>query len=535
MPVLTLRPNGTVQLGSWTLAGAATGHAALSDGSDTTYIQNSNRCELDSQVAIFAIEDIDIPDGAKIFSVRSRARVEKVNPGFGVPSPLLIIIFVQVVVKAAITVNISLLFRILIGFICPRPAPSVVWETQELAYHTEQPAGGEWTEQSFNDFTVRLGRRNAGANAKVSAIYVDVDYNTRPVAGASGPTGTIADTTRPLVTWTYSDSEGDPQQAYRVRIFNDAQYLAGGFDAETSPAYTDSGWTAGQDLSWTVDKDLVNDTYRAYVMVEQVWPGIGQHRSAWSFVGWTQNVPGPPAPTVNATYEGALNRVRLDISRGGTTPPTETYNLERSLNLGVTWEFVRGGVQIVPDGAGAAAVYDHEAPLKIVAQYRVFAYRTLGSVKVGSDPSLVASVTPRSLDWWLKDPLAPVLDTVLPVADDKPNRPRAQGEYAPLVAAGLTARKIVVNGPPYGVEGELELIFVGDEAADTGSLWAAFNALRDTGRTLLLQYPSGEQHYIQLGDNLSWGWGLRDDEVRYRRATISYVEVTPPPDESATG
>lgn len=528
MPVLTLRPNGTVQLGSWSLVGAATGHAALSDGSDSTYVQNSNRCELDSQVAIFAIEDIDIPDGAKIFSVRSRARVEKVTPAVGVPSPLLIIIFVQVVVKAAVTVNISLLFRILIGFICPRPAPSVVWETQDLAYYTEQPAGGEWTETSFNAFTVRLGRRNAGANAKVSAIYVDVDYNTRPVGTATGPTGTVIDTTRPTVTWTYADSEGDPQQAYLVRIFNDAQYLAGGFDPATSTPYTESGWTAGQDLSWVVNRDLVNDTYRAYVWVEQVWNGIGKHRSAPTFIGWVQNVPGPPRPTVNATYELDLNRVRLDISRGGTTPPTETYNLERSLNLGVTWETVRGGLQLVPDAGGNVTVYDHEAPLAIVAQYQVIAYRTLGSIKVASDPSLPVSALPNSLDWWLKDPLASVLNTVLPVAGDKPNRPRSQGVFAPIVADGVEARKIVVNGPSYGVEGELELIFVGADAADTGSLWAAFNTLRNSGRTLLLQYPTGEQHYIQLGDDLKWEWGLRRDQVRYRRATISYTEVTEP-------
>ena len=132
----------------------------------------------------------------------------------------------------------------------------------DLAYYTDAPAGGEWTQASFNAFEVHLGRTDTGTNAKISEVYADVDYNGRPVGTATAPTGTVTDTTRPLVTWTYADPDGDRQQAFQVRVFTDGQYLATGFDPLTSTATTESGWQPGEDLQWTVGRDLVNDTYR---------------------------------------------------------------------------------------------------------------------------------------------------------------------------------------------------------------------------------------------------------------------------------
>lgn len=532
MPVLTKRLNSTVQLGTWTVVGAGgVGHAALSDESDATYVQNINRCELDNQVAIFGIEDIDIPDGAKIFSVRTRVRVEKVTPPFGIPSPICLIFFVKKIIIAALTVNVPKLLRIIFWFRCPKPAPTVTWETQTLGYYLEDPEGKEWTEDSFNDFEVRLGRSNSGANLKVSAVYVDLDYNTRPTVSVTGPATTITGTTRPEITWAYSDAEGDPQQAWRVKIFTAEQYGAGGFDPETTAAFTESGWVNGSDLTWTANRDLPNGTYRAYTMVEQVWSGLGQHRSTWTSIQWTQNVPGPPNPILDAIYEPDLNRVRINLTKGGISPPTDTYNIEYSDNLGVTWAFLRNGVQVAPDGTGVATVYDYEAPLNRVRQYRSQGYRILGTIKVSSDFSNIAEATPRSHDWWLKDPAVPALNTTLPVATDAPARPRNLGEFAPLVAEGAEGRKIVVAGPRFGVEGTLGLIFARGDSADDGpgSRWAKFNSLQVTGRVLLLQYPTGEQHYIALRADLTWVWDIRGTDVYYRRASIGYVEVEAPP------
>ncbi len=525
MPVITVRPNVSIQTGTWTIVGGGgVLHTALSDNLDTSYIQNVNKCRLQTQVAKVGIGDVALPTGSKIYSVRVRVRLERVAGTIFNPSPICIIILLQKVIEAIVTGNVQRLFQIIFGFLCPRPEPTVGFVTQDLAFYLEQPAGGEWTQQSFNDFEVHLGRDNTGANLKIAEVYVDVDYNERPVATAVLPTGTVVDTTRPLLTHTYTDPESDRQQAFRWRIFSQAQYSAVGFDPLTSASYADSGWVAGEDLSWNVNKDLVNGLYRAYIQVEQVWGGIGVHRSVQTFVSWTQSVPGPPNPVLTATPE-APNRVRINVVKGGSSPATETYTIEFSDNAGVTWAEVRNGIQLAVDGAGAVELFDYEAPLNVARKYRALAFRTLGSIKVASGFSNEDDAVPASLEFWLKDPLAPSLNTTLPVANDSPSQPRSQGVFAPLIAddavEGRTF-KITVTGPQYGVEGRLEIIFTDD------ATWEAFRSIQSTGRTLLLQYPNGEQHYVSLGSDLSWEWMLINTDVYFRRATISYVEVSKP-------
>lgn len=522
MPVLTVRPNVSIQTGTWTVTGGGgVLHTALSDNVDTSYISNTAKCRLGTQVAKVGIADVSLPAGAKIFSVRVRIRTEKVT---GVTiQPQCILLFVQKIIEAAFTVNVTRIFSLIFSFLAPRSTTSG-WQTSDLAYYTEQPAGGEWTQQTFNDFEVHLGREATGGNLKVSEVYVDVDYNERPTTTVTAPTGTVTTTTRPLVTWTFADAESDRQQAYQVRVFTSAQYGAAGFDPTVSKATTESGWLKGEDLSWTVDRDLVNGAYRAYVQVEQVWSGIGQHRSLAAFTSWTQSVPGPGVPLLTATYEPDLNRVRLALD-DGPTPATETYDVQCSDDAGLTWDFVRGARQIAPDGAGMAVVYDHEARLNRTRSYRVQAFRTVGSIKVGSDYSLVATATPVTSRFWLKDAAAPALNMALRLGDDEFTHPRGEGVFHPLVADGRSANAIVVSGPVHGREGTWEIQFPGVQ----GELdWQAFIAIRASGRTLLWQLPNGEQYWVALVGDLSTTWKPRGDGTYWRRSKIGYVEVDAP-------
>lgn len=528
MPVVTTRPNATIQLGSgWSVVGAANAHTATSDETDSTYVQSTVRCRLDSQVLKLALGDISIPAGSKIFSVRIRIRTERVT-GVSI-QPLCIFIFVAHIIQAAFTLNITRLVKLALSFLVPRTTTSG-WTTNDQPALLQHPDGSEWTQTSFNDHEFHVGRETLGGPLRISAVYADVTYNERPVGTASAPTGTVADTTRPLVTWTYSDAESDRQQAYQVRIFTAAQYGAGGFDPLVSVAHTESGWLPGEDLSWTVDRDLINGAYRAYVQVQQVWEGLGQHTSAATFVGWTQNVPGPGAPTLNGTYETDLNRVRLNIA-AGPAPATETYDVEYSDDLGLTWTFVRGGRQIVPDGSGNAVLHDHEARLNRTRRYRVLAFRTLGSVKVASLYSNLVDVVPASFRFWLKDPVAPSLNMPLPLENDEYSQPRSEGTFRPLVAEGRTATAIVVTGPLGGREGQWSLIFTPKLGGQT--TWDKFAAIRLSGRVLLWQLPTGEQYYVKLVGELPTRWDVRWDQARWRRAEIGYVETDPPAEADA--
>lgn len=531
MTVLVRRPDATVQLGSWTVVGAATAHAALLDASDSSYVQLTSRAWLDTQILRLGIEDVTIPAGAKIFSVRTRVRIQQVP--VGQPRPRCLGWFRCRKPRNLITAIILFIFRLLFKWHCPEKPTTVDpdWVDQELEYLLADPEGAEWTVDSFNDYEVQLGRDDTNGNAlRIAAVYVDIDYSEQPTVDVTGPTGTITDASKATVTWTYADPQQDRQQAFQVRVFTAGQVGAPGFDPAASIAVDESGWTYSESLEWTTNIDLVNDTYHAYVTVEKVWSGLGTFRSGTDSTSWTQNVAGAPNPLVTtATFDSALNRVALVLQPSSGSPVTVAYTLEASRDFGLTWSVTYGGGQIPANGTNPVTVYDYAAPLNVESRYRASAYRELGSLRYISGYSAVTSVTPVvDGEIWLKDPASPALNSRLPIArdgNDKPSRPRDQGVFSVLSAGPGPAYKVVVNGPPQGREGTLELIF--HERQDT-DLWTAFNDLYNTGRTLLLQYPHGEQFYIQLGDDLKWTWDLRRNDVRWRRATVSYVEVKEP-------
>lgn len=131
-----------------------------------------------------------------------------------------------------------------------------------------------WTR--VNDLRLRLRAINGSVGhlwEVNDARLVISDEFTGPSTVAVSPTGAIADNT-PTVTWTATiDEPAVELEAYgRVRIFNDDQYSAGGFDPATSPATWDSGL---RDPSHQVASvPLPADTYRAYVATYQwVFPG----------------------------------------------------------------------------------------------------------------------------------------------------------------------------------------------------------------------------------------------------------------------
>lgn len=541
MPIMTLRPNETLSEGKWTKVGPAgtTLHGAISDDNDATYIQCTSIAQLPNEIFQVGLSDVSLPPGSKIFSVGVRARVQQVAAppgGNPKPPPRCIIWFIQQVIYDILTRQYDKLFRLIFSFHCPRPKPPpkptdppppVDWETVELAKYLQQPAGGEWTEASFNNFVFGMGRDDAQDPARISSIYVDVDYNTPPVVTVTGPTGSVTDTTTPTVTWTYADQESDRQQSWVVRVFEQSVYSQPDFDPESALPYCESGWTVGEDAAWTLTRDVPNGTWRAYAQVEQVWPGIGTHRSQWAYVQWTQAVPGPPNPHLNAVFEKDLNRIRVELTEGGPSPETISYNLYASEDAGLTWDLVRDGYQIKVGGNRAATLWDYEGHLRRNRRYRAQAFRQMGAIRVASGFSNTVDVYPISQFFWLKDVLTPTRNMTIVLADDKHKTTRDQGFFRPIVADGEEARVIPVTGPVYGREGTFHLHFL---EKDHPERWDAFNLLWRAGGTLLYQLPNGEQYYIRLGKDLQVSdWIMRDDQVRYRRVEIDYVEVQKPP------
>lgn len=183
--------------------------------------------------------------------------------------------------------------------------------------------------------------------------------------------------------------------------------------------------------------------------------------------------------------------------------------------------------------------HDYVAPLNVVSQYRVLAY-SQSVLVAATSPSNVRSVTPYGDEHWLKHPANPLLNTVLPVAAPKAGegikviKRRMQGTFQLLGGgAGSTVLPVVVSGPAYGDEYELDLIFHGDQPVD---YWPAVDQLDRSGSPLLFQRPNGDQLWVTIGP----GAAGRDTEetynappgnprrVQWRRRKITLTQVDPP-------
>lgn len=197
--------------------------------------------------------------------------------------------------------------------------------TQTGAWRTSAPDGGAWTAAKVANLRARLQDNNAGGSKPyVRELYVDVQTDIAPTVTVTAPTGAQS-TSRPIVTWTYSDPEGSAQERYRVRIFTAAQYSAGGFDPAGSGAMHDSGEVFSGSTSYTLPVDLLDGlSYRAYVVASD--SGSGGRYSAWSpFIGFSMNIPTPAVPELTVTADATSNRMVLGLQdRQNVLGPVES-------------------------------------------------------------------------------------------------------------------------------------------------------------------------------------------------------------------
>lgn len=531
---ITLRPTATAQIGVWAVVGAANAHTALSDNSDSSYVQAIPTCRLPVDVMAVAFSVPSIPTGSQIYSVGVRRRIQCVV-GFQLQcchwfrcrGPL-----------AAITAIVFAIVRFFFGSWCPI-RPIVAWVEEDLPVYMANPNGGPWTLSDFNTLVYEFGKIDRfGIPLRVSEVYLDVVYEQQSAVTVTAPTGTVTNTCRPTVTWTYASADSNPQAAYQVAVYSSAQASAVGFQPfVTTPTCSTGGYILGEDQQWTLSADIVNGVWFAYVQVKANWGGTGDFPSGVASGSWTQGVSGAPiANFTAATYDSTLNRVRLDFQPGAGSPSTDFYSVQVSQD-GQIWNPVRGALLLAATG-GPQTVYDYEAPIEIVSQYRILAYRFISGLPFpASDYSTIRSVAVTgdgNGNFWLKDPLNPLLNTPFPIeyVGDTVTRRRVQATYEPVSGEGFV-QKIVVNGPQYGIEGSFNLIFHYNQPGDW---FAAFETLDATKHTLLLQYPTGKQIYLLFGPGASgsdetytWDSASINSKVKYRKVTVSYTEVDKPP------
>lgn len=346
--------------------------------------------------------------------------------------------------------------------------------------------------------------------------------NARPTATVNAPSGAISNTSKPTVTWTYNDAEGDTQSHYRVKVFEQPGGGWSGFDPETATgAVWDSGEVASSATSVQVGNSLPNTkSYRAYVKVKQSSPGV--INSLWAFSTFNTAYSTASVPTVVVTAFDHYNRVV--VTKGGTsTPAADWLVAERSLDGGVTWAPFRFGTLELSDNLSIAGsphtLLDYEVPLGKAVQYRAYSVTTASGSEVASAPSSTGTGTTTGKYVWLKNP------------DDSSQNYRGISETDWLALSRYRARTafrpvgrnlpLVIRGTGRGVTMPVDFLVLGDDSAQ--DLWD----LIYSDKTLYLQTPKGSW-YVEISGDVTekdYLWDSLKGETPARKITIPFIEV----------
>lgn len=356
---------------------------------------------------------------------------------------------------------------------------------------------------------------------RVYEMYVDVTHVEQPIVTAEGPTGTVDTTNQPVVEWSNTlDPDGGAQTTYQVKVFSDAEYLAGGFDPDTSVPTAGSEVTAGAVTSWQINEALPDDTYRAYVRVAQTVNGV-LHWSDWDNVEFAILVDLPAAPTLTLTVDNENARIQIDLDDNAGDATTDYLEVQRSLDSGVTWETVRQlqAGRLTPV-AGAFTLFDYEAPNGLPVEYRARALHDYSGLFAAS-AWVQDGAAWSSSAWWLKHPHLPELNVMVTVRSF-PQVQRA-GRFGAFQPLGAT-HAVVVSDTRGPVTGAITF------AAATIGGQDELDLLLDQAATLLLQAPADERPpgYVQFHDSTrariaDWA---RADTVTEQ---LTFTAVAPPP------
>ena len=503
MPVVTVVPDATVSgASSFTLTGGAgTVNATLSDGSDSTFIAKSASV-VGSASTLVDFATTTITSSQTVKRVRIRARVLTPNANGRINIYLGSRVNNQNYYHSALAARGTLTLQTLVG-----------------PWQNSSPSGTAWTQAAINGLRGKITEYNDSTDVgNIYELFIDVDVANKPTTAVSSPVGTITATASPDVLWTFTDSDGETQSYYQIKVFSDAQYGAGGFNPITATATFDSGQVASTDNTAPVGTLLNAGVYRAYVRTAKTING-SPFFSDYTFSDFTISVVPPSIPSMSVSWNSSLGYASFTLT--GTNPSgfaSQYYVIQRSDDGGVTYSTIRNGASITPDGSFIGTAFDYEAPRGITVYYRARSVGvTSGSVEIPSQYGTVQQVLiTNDGTWWFKVINNPSINQgnvrvlrQIDVTIDEPNT-----VFRPL---GST-RPIVVAGPLQGEDGKYQLLTV--SSAEYTNI---FPVLTYQG-TILVQDPFGNQKYIRITSREYTAETVNG--VIQRNLNIGYVQVS---------
>lgn len=498
MTVFTVRPDSTASgASSYTVTGAASVHAALNDNSDASYIRKTGT---GTASVIVNMDSTGVGSTQAVRQVRLRARVQTPT--------------------SAGKLNLYLGTRTGgANFFAPALAVRGTNAIGEITgpYLTVAPNGASWNQELINALRVQVtDYKSTTDRAYTYELYIDVDITDEPTCTVVAPTGTISDTAKPEVSWTFTDPDGvDGQSYYQVKVYTQAQYDNAEFNPATTAPEWDSGVVASADTTTIIDEYLTNATHRAYVRVGKT---VGSQilYSDWAYSQFVVSLTAPSVPTLTGAYVSATNKVTLELNGSQALAfDYQLFEVQRSTDQ-ITWETIRNGDQIVPGQNYDKGVTDYEAPRGANVYYRVRSVGIAGDNVIASawSATLTLSVT-NDGTWWLKAITAPALNAgnVRILAGLGVTIEEDLGVFRPIGRA----LPVVVSGTIGGMDGEYSIV------TTTEAEWSATYALATHQGQILIQAPDGAQKYVRF---ISRTWEETGATGSLRReVTLGYVET----------
>lgn len=500
MTTTTITPNSSnTDFGGTVTPVGGSVAAVLADASDSTYVDLQGTGFNSTQITL-GMSTFTLPAGAVITAISNSWRGDQ---------------YAFVFVYAPASANPP-------GVQLPGPG-AVTYTNNATDAGGVQPS----TQSDIDNYQLRILNNSAGNPGAISRIFAastTFTYVLVPSTAVSGPTGVLTNTSVPTVTWAHTPGNGAQtgQTKYQLRVFTAAQYGIGGFDPTSSPAAYDSGVIASAATSANTGSLANSTTYRAYVRTAQTTNGIDQWATP-AFSGFSLNLTTPELTSVVASAQNATARNQIIVTRNGTTPLWTSVEVQRSIDGGATWAYVRGYTRFAPPSS-PFTLFDYEVPNTTAATYRARAtYQVTGLDVSGSWVSSSTVTWTSATDYWLKDPRIPARNLIPRVRNDTTfTRARPQGRFDVIGRVD----PVVVSDVRHLTAGTLVLYTLTDAEA-TALL------LLTTTDVLLIQTPTTDRtgsRYLAIGDLVEERIIADRPNSQLRGWSMDYVEITAPAD-----
>ena len=480
----------------FTIIGASTAHAALSDSNDGTYIRSGgNLATVRFQLIYCIFAPLNLPTGAVIEYIQPVIR-ERHASGSGWMT------VAELHASNATGQHKTAWSQAQIG---TNPADNQ-WRTTNGPIFTKAADGTAWSDCDQRTFTAVIvwGPRwhdvyysTIATPPELTRVELVVAYRTPPGTGVNEPSGPIANP-QPPVEW----ETGETQEAYRVIVVpvgsTDGSGRTAGsasFDPSTvvNPSY-DSGKVYSATTETVVTEHL--PPAASYYFYVRTWaPSVNnvEMPSPWTFSGpFAVAADTVTPPELLLSEDADSYSVQVAVTRvaatGSEVDPTY-YSLQRWNEITSAWDQVQGAQRL--SGPGGWSYFDstHGAGATVLYRARgVYVSPTLVEVpSAWVEDTLVVS---NRGEWWLRDPTDHTLNMQLHVAGYSESIPKPQE-----VAYGAGARGATVTHQ--GVRLGVHKVRIRTE---NRTEYDDFRTLIESGRTLVLVSVYGDAWRVQLAD-----------------------------------